>query len=259
MMRLPRVLDLALGLGTGVALGLRFGGGVGAGAAALGVAGAAAAALVLGFPRVRAAASVAAGVAGWALGAAAAAGASADCRARLPDGATVVVRGVLEARPWPGAAAPLRAQVLRVVRVGGEAEPEGGGAAPTDASPGVPPRASPPLEADPPPGAGPPRPALLCAGVIRAKLPEGEATLPAGVELSGVGKWWAQPPEGRWPRPPDRAGVLSLETVRLARSAGDGGGRGRGHPLLRARDHAQALTRGLFGRGAPGGRGERRA
>ena len=95
----------------------------------------------------------------------------------LGDGAAVEVRGVLEARPWQNAAAPFAVADVR---------PLGGGST------------------------------LRCRGTIRVKLREAGASPGAGVPLVGRGRWWAQPAEGRWPQPPERAGVLSRHAALTA-------------------------------------------
>ena len=156
---------------------------------------------------------VAAAAVGWALAGAAVRQGAADCRNLLPDGAEVAVRGAFAARAWPDASAPFAADELRA-------------------------------EGRPP-----------CAGEVRAKVRPGTDAPAAGVPLIGRGKWWAQPAPGRWPRPPERAGTLTLDSLvparTLPRPAGAPAPARPAHPLLRARDRAQALVRDLFGRRAP--------
>ncbi|MBX6363215.1 MAG: ComEC/Rec2 family competence protein [Gemmatimonadetes bacterium] len=104
---LPRLVQVTCGVAVGLVLGLRSPAAVvplllaPAIAAPVGV-------LLLVPAAGGRAGVVAAAAAGWALGAVAARDAALDCRTRLPDGALLEVHGALEARPWPGAAVPLR-------------------------------------------------------------------------------------------------------------------------------------------------------
>lgn len=137
-----------------------------------------------------------------------------DCRSLLPDGAQVAFLGRLEALPPADGAIHVRLDAVRVHRR-----------------------------------------ELPCRGTVRARPPRGRGgpELEAGGAVAGRGQWWALPPEGPWPRRPERAGVLILEA--LADSAADEGPPAdatvRTHsskraPLLRLRGAAQARIRRLF-------------
>jgi competence protein ComEC len=226
---LPPLAWAALTLLAAVALGLRL---HGAGAR-LGVAlavGLAVLALSRGSRGRPGATFAALAAAGYALGAAGGQAARTDCRALLPDGARVVVRGAFEARPAPGAAAPFRIEAIR---------PVAGPDLPGDAGEGAPAAPSPAAE----------RPGSAagwrdCTGTVRARPSDRKNASPpeAGRRVLGRGRWWAYPPESNWPRPPEFAGTLFLEELTNAAP----GGAPRPDVLLRLRDGAQARLRRLL-------------
>src|SRR5690606_33204777 len=221
---LPPLAWAALALLGALVLGLRLPGPGGAVAVLLAV-GLAALALLRAAPgRLRSALGFAAlAAAGYALGAAGGQAVRHDCRALLPDGARLSVRGVFEARPLPGGTTPFRIEALRVV--GGA-----GGAASGEAR----------------------RPSTLrdgagwrdCAGTVRARPPAGaDAALPeAGQPVEVRGRWWAAPAEGDWPRPAEFSGTLFLDGVEVAAA----GPEPRRRALLRLRDGAPARLRRLL-------------
>ena len=217
---LPPLAWAALVLLGALALGLRLPGeGVAAVALALAI-GLSTLALRRAAPGRPALAFAALAAAGYALGAAGGEAARRDCRALLPDGARVAVRGVFEARPAAGGAAPFRIQALRLVEHGRQ-----GDRPPASAAAG---RAE----------------WRGCAGTVRARPPAGEdATLPeAGLPVEGRGRWWAVPSEGAWPRPPEFSGTLFLDELVIAAA----GPKPRTGLLLRLRDGAQARLRRLL-------------
>ncbi|HET9984668.1 MAG TPA: ComEC/Rec2 family competence protein [Longimicrobiales bacterium] len=114
---LPRLVHVTCGVAAGLLLGLRSPAAVVPLLLAPAIAAPAALLLARRAPGARLAVALAA-AAGWALGAAAARSAELDCRTRLPDGAPLEVRGALEARPWPGEAAPLRLDSVRAAGAG---------------------------------------------------------------------------------------------------------------------------------------------
>jgi len=221
---LPPLAWAALALLGALALGLRLPGAGVAVAVALAI-GLAAVALLRAAPGRPALAFAALAAAGYALGAAGGQAARCDCRALLPDGARVAVRGVFEARPAPGGAAPFRVEALRLV-VGAAADGEAAGGTPTaPAAEGVARWAG-------------------CAGTVRTRPPAGAdaASLEAGQPVEGRGRWWAVPVEGSWPRRPEFSGTLLLEE--LAVTAAEPGP--RTGVLLRLRNGAQARLRRLL-------------
>lgn len=88
--------------------------------------------------------------------------------------------------------------------------------------------------------------AVRCEGTVRARLAGRGRTLPAGAEVLARGRWLAIPADGPWPRSPERAGTLILDSVRIL--APPAGGH---HPLLAARGAAQERLRTLFPSRAP--------
>jgi competence protein ComEC len=74
-----------------------------------------------------------------------------------------------------------------------------------------------------------------CRGEIRVRLPSRVSPPAPGrpVELSG--RWFAYPPDSRWPQPPGRGGSLTVTTLRPDS--------GRSAPLLAARGALQARLR----------------
>src|SRR5690606_19417794 len=223
---LPPLAWAALALLGALVLGLRLPGPGGAVAVLLAV-GLAALALLRAAPgRLRSAFGFAAlAAAGYALGAVGGEAVRHDCRALLPDGARLSVRGVFEARPLPGGTTPFRIEALRVVGGAGGGGARSGGA-----------RRPPPLRD----GSG----WLDCAGTVRARPPAGADTaLPeAGQPVEARGRWWAAPIEGDWPRPAEFSGTLFLDGVEVAAA----GPEPRRHALLRLRDGAQARLRRLL-------------
>lgn len=108
-----------------------------------------------------------------------------DCRALLADGATVTVRGWLEAVPARETAAMFHVTTI-------QAEDEWvacAGVVRTRFPPGT-------MEDD-----------------------AGESLDTAGIELVGRGRWWAAPQEGNWVVAPQRAGTLLLDSVAAAPGA----------------------------------------
>ena len=106
---------------------------------------------------------------------------SGDCRERIPDGARVVVRGVFEGQAVPGGAVPLS---LRELRVAGRT--------------------------------------IRCSGALRARIGTAVRELPpAGAEVTARGRFWAHLHESAWPRPPERAGLLVLDSVSVPRGIRD--------------------------------------
>jgi competence protein ComEC len=130
--------------------------------------------------------------------------AAADCRQHIPDGARLQVFGTFESLAVAGAATVFRADSLRVAGR-----------------------------------------RLDCRGGVRA-LPPRAASAPvgAGVPVVAWGRWWAIPSERASPRRPERAGTLSLDSLRVR----------DGQPLRRvqrARGAAQERIRRLYGDRAP--------
>lgn len=83
-----------------------------------------------------------------------------------------------------------------------------------------------------------------CSGTVRVRLARGAAPLPAGGAPVGVrGRWLANPAVGAWPRPPERAGTLVVDSIRAAPA-----GAVRRHPLIAARASVAERLRALFGR-----------
>ncbi|HEX5724518.1 MAG TPA: ComEC/Rec2 family competence protein, partial [Longimicrobiaceae bacterium] len=154
-------------------------------------------------------------LAGDALGAHARREVEADCRARLPDGAKVEVRGLLAANHFPaepGGRTPLLPVAVREARVGGDVLPH-------------------------------------CREETRVRLPRGAGPLLAGTELRLRGEWRRLPgppaPSG-WPRSPAYAGFLSareLEAVSPPRPAA--------HPFLALRGRMERQLHRLFPRHGP--------
>ncbi|MFW6078479.1 MAG: DNA internalization-related competence protein ComEC/Rec2 [Gemmatimonadota bacterium] len=152
--------------------------------------------------RAAAAAALAFASVGAALGQSAALEARGDCRTRVPDGARVDASGTLEARPVPGRTARFR---LEGARIDGRR--------------------------------------LSCGGTIRLAGwgRDGPAAPDPGVDVMVSGVWWLGRPAGAWPRPPEWAGMLLVDSVRAIGSADD-----HAHPLLSIRGAVQRRLRSLF-------------
>lgn len=231
---LPPLAWGALVLMAALAAGLRL-----PGAAPLPAAAAAAGLATLVFLKARAGgplAFAALAAAGFALGAAGGRAVRQDCRALVPDGARVVVRGAFEARPLPDGTTPFRLDALVVVGEGDRGQHRVGRPPPA--------RAGAPASNRGPHGTERPR-LQPCHGTIRARPPAGaQAPLPgAGRRVEARGRWWAAPAEGAWPRPPEFSGTLFLDAVVEAAAVG---GEERSRVLPRLRDGAQARLRGLL-------------
>lgn len=78
---------------------------------------------------------------------------------------------------------------------------------------------------------------LRCAGALRARIDDAGEFPAAGTEIVASGHFWAHLREGAWPRPPERAGLLVLDSVAASPESG-----GRAH-LLAARALAQERFR----------------
>jgi competence protein ComEC len=138
------------------------------------------------------------------------------CRAHLPDGAVLTVRGALGANWMPPADPKARRPLLPV---DASAVERGGGAIP------------------------------WCAGGMRVRLPRGAAPARAGSELVLRGRWRTLPRPvlgSRWPRDASFAGYVSVDTVRVAAPPAF-----RAHPLLTARGRVEARLHRLMGRHGP--------
>lgn len=81
---------------------------------------------------------------------------------------------------------------------------------------------------------------LTGAGEVRALQPRGATPAAAGAAVVGWGTWWATPRDGPWPRRPERAGTLVLDSLQVIPAT-------HRHPLLSARDAAQRLLRAMLG------------
>lgn len=82
-----------------------------------------------------------------------------------------------------------------------------------------------------------------CSETVRVRA-RTAGPLRSGVEVVGVGRWLQTPVAGRWPRRPERMGVLVLDTV------GNMKGTGHHHVLLKLRGALQRRVRALFPRHA---------
>jgi competence protein ComEC len=79
---------------------------------------------------------------------------------------------------------------------------------------------------------------VRCHGEVRVRLP-GRARAPVpGQPVQLAGRWFAYPPDSRWPQPPGRTGSLSAASIRPDS--------GRSAPLLTARGAVQARIRTLL-------------
>lgn len=85
-----------------------------------------------------------------------------------------------------------------------------------------------------------------CGGEVRARLRGRGVGAEAGAAVVGWGQWIANPPDGEWSRPADRAGTLHLDSLRLIPPSGEA----ERYPLLAARGRAQELLRRLLPRHA---------
>lgn len=128
-------------------------------------------------------------VVGMLLGQAAGQAARTDCRTHLPEGAPLVVRGALVAHVSDDGVGRVRLETVGSDSI-----------------------------------------SVPCRGVVRVRI-RGRAgnAPPPGVPFLARGTWRVWPVEGRWPRPPDRLGTLTIDSI-----AGDGP---TGHPA-RAADGA---------------------
>ncbi|HEX2188215.1 MAG TPA: ComEC/Rec2 family competence protein, partial [Longimicrobiaceae bacterium] len=153
-------------------------------------------------------------LAGAALGAGGRRGVEADCRLLVPEGARLVMRGVLAANAQP----TVRGGVLRGARVPLEVEELRGG---EGAVPG-------------------------CGGEVRVRLPRDAAPMPAGTKVEVSGTWARFPaPEGpgAWPRNPAWAGTLEAREVAVHSPPRMGA-----HPLLTLRGRTEAHLHRVFPR-----------
>lgn len=177
----------------------------------LAIAAVAACLLLRRWPAVRATAVFA--VAGFVLGQAAMAINQMDCRVRLPDGARVVVRGAFESLAVRGGSGPFRLEAVRWADPAGPAGPAESGAG-----------------------------SARCRGRVRARAPfAAPGSVSAGTEVVAWGRWWIYPPEGPWPRAPERAGRLALDSMHVLAPGTLGH-----HPMLTLRGGAQSRLRALF-------------
>lgn len=139
-----------------------------------------------------------------------------DCRARLPEGTELTVRGALAAN-WMPPADPRARRPLLPVDV--SAVERRGGAVP------------------------------WCAGGMRVRLPRGSAPLQAGSELVLRGRWRTLPNPvvgSAWPRSPGFAGYVAVEGMTVAAPPSY-----RAHPLLTTRGRTERQLHRLMGRHGP--------
>lgn len=139
-----------------------------------------------------------------------------DCRAQMPEGMELTVRGALAANWMPPADPKARRPMLPVDAVAVE---RGNGAIP------------------------------WCAGGMRIRMPRGSAPAQAGTELVLRGRWRTLPRPvlgSGWPRNPGFAGYVSVETVRVAAPPSY-----RAHPLLTTRGRTERQLHRLMGRHGP--------
>jgi competence protein ComEC len=139
-----------------------------------------------------------------------------DCRARLPEGTEVTVRGALAANWMPPADPRARRPLLPVQASAVERK---NGAIP------------------------------WCAGGMRIRFPRGAAPAQAGTELVLRGQWRTLPKPvlgSGWPRDPGFAGYVSVETVVITAVPSY-----RTHPLLTTRGRTERQLHRLMGRHGP--------
>jgi competence protein ComEC len=154
-------------------------------------------------------------VAGAGHGALARADAAADCRAHLPDGAALTVRGALAANWVPprdedGKRPLLPTEVRELASAAGVL-----------------------------PG---------CTGGVRVRMPRGAPPALAGTEIVARGEWRTLPRPvlgSAWPRSGAFAGYLSVDSVQAVPP------RWGAHPLLEARGRTQARLHRLMGKHGP--------
>jgi competence protein ComEC len=140
----------------------------------------------------------------------------ADCRARLPDGAELTLRGALGANWVPPADPKARRPLL-----------------PLD-----------PSTVEGKKGAIP-----WCVGEMRVRLPRGTAPALAGSELVLRGRWRTLPNPvlgSGWPRAPGFVGYVAVDTMRVAAAPSY-----RAHPLLATRGRTERQLHRLMGRHGP--------
>jgi competence protein ComEC len=155
-------------------------------------------------------------MAGAGHGAAARDRAEGDCRARLPEGTELTVRGALAANWMPPADPRARRPLLPVDASAVERE---NGAIP------------------------------WCAGGMRIRFPRGSAPAQAGSELVVRGHWRTLPKPvlgSGWPRDPGFAGYVSVDTIVAAPPPSY-----RRHPLLTTRGRTERQLHRLMGRHGP--------
>lgn len=130
-----------------------------------------------------------------------------DCRVYLPEGVPLEVRGALVAHPSAEGVGRLRLETV------------GSGSA-----------------------------WIPCHGVVRVRIRDRAGTVPApGVPFLARGTWRAWPVEGRWPRPPDRLGTLTIDSIDDSSSSDPGSGGGLVRGVERLRGKAQARVRAMHG------------
>lgn len=142
--------------------------------------------------------------------------ADTDCRALLPEGAALTVRGALAANWMP----PLDPKARRPLLPLDVAEVESGGAA-----------------------------LAGCAGAMRVRLPRGSAGALAGTELVLHGRWMTLPGPvlgSAWPRDPGFSGYVQVERMIVAARPSL-----RAHPLLATRGRTERQLHRLMGRHGP--------
>lgn len=88
--------------------------------------------------------------------------------------------------------------------------------------------------------------AVRCEGEVRTRLGARMEAPPPGAEVVGWGRWRAWPDDGPWPRRPEYAGTLVLDSVRVVAPPDP-----FRHPLLVVRGATQARIRRLFDGHAP--------
>lgn len=165
---------------------------------------------------VRALLLIALALAGAGHGAGARQRSEGDCRAHLPEGTELAVRGALAANWMPPADPKARRPLLPVEASVVERE---GGAIP------------------------------WCAGGMRIRFPRGAAPALAGSEVVLRGRWRTLPRPvagSAWPRDPGFAGYVSIDTV-LALAPPSY----RTHPLLTTRGRTERQLHRLMGRHGP--------
>lgn len=160
---------------------------------------------------------VALAIAGAGHGAGARTRSEGDCRAHLPEGTELTVRGALAANWMPPADPRARRPLLPV---DASAVARENGAIP------------------------------WCAGGMRVRMPRGAAPAQAGSELVLRGRWRTLPRPvlggGGWPRAAGFAGYVSVDTIVVASPPSY-----RAHPLLTTRGRTERQLHRLMGRHGP--------